>query len=135
MRRILQTLTHVTSGFEGVNIHNTGLPNYSKGSWNCSYNKFSELLNISGQIELSQGSTIAGTTKRLGTIPSNIMKMIGSTGDQKIWSSLYVTRSDQTLEIQNLTIEQDGKISLPYVLNNVTYLNIQLTLSTSTWRL
>lgn len=118
---------------QGVNIHNTGLPNYTKGSWNCSYNKFSGLLNISGQIELSQGSTIAGTT-RLGTIPTNIMSMIGSTGDRKIWSSLYVTRSDQTLEIQNITIEQDGKISLPYTLNNVMYLNTQLTLNTSTWK-
>lgn len=118
---------------QGVNIHNTGLPNYSKGSWNCSYNKFSGLLNISGQIELSQGSTIAGAT-RLGTIPTNIMTLIGSTGDRKIWSSLYVTRSDQTLEIQNITIEQDGKISLPYTLNNVMYLNTQLTLNTSTWK-
>lgn len=118
---------------QGTNIHNTGLPNYTKGSWNCSYNKFSGLLNISGQIELSQGSTIAGTT-RLGTIPTNIMSLIGSTGDRKIWSSLYVTRSDQTLEIQNITIEQDGKISLPYTLNNVMYLNTQLTLNTSTWK-
>lgn len=117
----------------GTSIHNTGLPNYTKGSWNCSYNKFSGLLNISGQIELSQGSTIAGTT-RLATIPDNIMKMIASTGDQKIWSSLYVTRSDQTLEIQNLTVEQDGKISLPYTLNNVMYLNTQITLNTSTWK-
>lgn len=118
---------------QGINIHNTGLPNYTKGSWNCSYNKFSGLLNISGQIELSQGSTIGGAT-RLGTIPTNIMSLTGSTGDRKIWSSLYVTRSDQTLEIQNLTIEQDGKISLPYTLNNVMYLNIQLTLNTSTWK-
>lgn len=117
---------------QGINIHNTGLPNYSKGSWNCSYNRFSGLLNISGQIELSQGSTIAGTT-RLATIPTNIMSLIGSTGDKKIWSSLYVTRSDETLEIQNVTIEQDGKISLPYTLNNVMYLNTQLTLNTSTW--
>lgn len=118
---------------QGINIHNTGLPNYTKGSWNCSYNKFSGLLNIAGQIELSQGSTIAGST-RLGTIPTNIMSLIGLTGDRKIWSSLYVTRSDQTLEIQNLTIEQDGKISLPYTLNNVMYLNTQLTLNTSTWK-
>lgn len=118
---------------QGVNIHNTGLPNYTKGSWNCSYNKFSGLLNISGQVELSQGSTIAGTT-RLATIPTNIMSLIGSTGDRKIWSSLYVTRSDQSLEIQNLTIEQDGKISLPYTLNNVMYLNTQITLNTSTWK-
>lgn len=119
---------------QGINIHNTGLPNYSKGSWNCSYNRFSGLLNISGQIELSQGSTIAGTT-RLGTIPDNIMKMIASTGDRKIWSSLFVTRSDATLEVQNLTIDQTGKIYFEYTLNNVTYMNIQLTLNTSSWRL
>lgn len=119
---------------QGINIHNTGLPNYSKGSWNCSYNKFSGLLNINGQIELSQGSTIAGKT-RLGTIPDNIMKMIASTGDRKIWSSLFVTNADQTLTIQNLTIEQDGKISFEYSLDNVRYMNIQLTLNTSTWRL
>lgn len=119
---------------QGINIHNTGLPNYSKGSWNCSYNRFSELLNISGQIELSQGSTIAGKT-RLGTIPDNIMKMIASTGDRKVWSSLFVTRADQSLEIQNLTIEQDGKISFEYSLDNVRYMNIQLTANTSTWRL
>lgn len=119
---------------QGINIHNTGLPNYSKGSWNCSYNNLSGLLNISGQIELSQGSTIAGTT-RIGTIPDNIMKMIASTGDRKIWSSLFVTRSDGTLEVQNLTIDQAGKIYFEYTLNNVTYMNIQLTLNTSTWKL
>lgn len=118
----------------GINIHNTGLPNYSKGSWNCSYNRFSGLLNIDGQIELSQGSTIAGKT-RLGTIPDNIMKMIASTGDRKAWSSLFVTNADQSLTIQNLTIEQDGKISFEYSLDNVRYLNIQLTINTSTWRL
>lgn len=131
-----QNITDINTSnqwIQGTNIHNTGLPNYKKGSWNCSYNKFSGLLNLSGQIELSQGSTISNTT-RLATIPDNIMKMIGSTGDRKIWSSLYVTRSDQTLEIQNLTFEQDGKISLPYTLNNVMYLNIQLTLNTSTWK-
>lgn len=117
---------------QGLNIHNTGLPNYSKGSWNCSYNKFSGLLNISGQIELSQGSTIAGGT-RIATVPANITSLIGATGDRKIWSCLYVTRSNQTLEIQNVTIEQDGKISLPYTLNDVMYLNIQLIVNTSTW--
>lgn len=119
---------------QGINIHNTGLPNYSKGSWECSYNKFSGLLHINGQIELSQGSTIAGTT-RLATIPENIMKSIASTGDRKIWSSLYVTRSDSTLEIQNLTIDQTGKIYFAYTLNNVMYMNIQLTISTSSWKL
>lgn len=118
----------------GINIHNTGLPNYSKGSWNCSYNNFSGLLNISGQVELSQGSTIAGTT-RLGTIPDNIMKMIASTGDQKIWSSLFVTRADGSLEVQNLTIDQAGKIYFEYTLNNVTYMNIQITLNTAGWKL
>lgn len=118
---------------QGTNIHNTGLPNYTKGSWNCSYNRFSGFLNISGQIELSQGSTIAGTT-RIATIPDNIMKMIASTGDRKIWSSLYVTRADNSLEVQNLTIEQDGKISLAYTLNNVMYLNTQVAVDTSTWK-
>lgn len=119
---------------QGINIHNTGLPNFLKGSWNCSYNKFSGLLNISGQIELSQGSTIAGES-RLGTIPDNIMKLIASTGDRKVWSSLFVTRSDSTLEVQNLTIDQTGKIYFQYTLNNVMYMNIQLTLNTSNWRL
>lgn len=119
---------------QGTNIHNTGLPNYSKGSWNCSYNRFSGLLNITGQIELSQGSTIAGES-RIATIPDNIMKLIDSTGEKKLWSSLFVTRADSSLEVQNLALDQTGKISLPYTLNNVMYLNIQLTASTSTWSL
>jgi hypothetical protein len=119
---------------QGINIHNTGIPNYSKGSWNCAYNKFSGLLNISGQIELSQGSTIAGTT-RIATIPDNIMKLIASTGDRKIWSSLFVTRSDGTLEVNNLTIDQVGKIYFDYTLNNVMYMNVQITLNTSAWSL
>lgn len=118
---------------QGININNTGLPNYSKGSWNCAYNRFSGILNISGQIELSQGSTIAGAT-RLATIPDNIMKSIASTGDRKAWSSLFVTRSDSTLEVQNLTIDQTGKIYFEYTLNNVMYLNIQLTINTSSWK-
>lgn len=119
---------------QGTNIHNTGLPNYSKGSWNCSYNRFSGLLNITGQIELSQGSTIAGES-RIATIPDNIMRLINSTGERKLWSSLFVTRADSSLEVQNLALDQTGKISLPYTLNNVMYLNIQLTVSTSTWSL
>lgn len=119
---------------QGTNIHNTGLPNYKKGSWNCSYNRFSGLLNISGQIELSQGSTIAGES-RIATIPNDIMRLINSTGDRKIWSSLFVTRSDGSLEVQNLTIDQTGKIYLSYTLNNVMYMNTQLTLNTSTWNL
>lgn len=119
---------------QGTNIHNTGLPNYTKGSWNCSYNRLSGLLNISGQIELSQGSTIAGES-RIATIPNNIMKLIDATGERKIWSSLFVTRADGSLEVQNLTVDVSGKISLPYTQNNVMYLNTQLTLNTSTWNL
>ena len=119
---------------QGTNIHNTGLPNYSKGSWNCSYNRFSGLLNIDGQIELSQGSTIAGDS-RIATIPDNIMRLIDSTGERKLWSSLFVTRADSSLEVQNLALDQTGKISLPYTLNNVMYMNIQLTANTSTWSL
>lgn len=118
----------------GTNIHNTGLPNYTKGSWNCSYNRLSGLLNITGQIELSQGSTIAGES-RIATIPDNILKLINPSGEQKIWSSLYVTRSDASLEVNNLTIDQTGKIYLSYTLNNVMYLNTQLTLNTSSWSL
>lgn len=119
---------------QGTNIHNTGLPNYTKGSWNCSYNRLSGLLNISGQIELSQGSTIAGES-RIATIPDNILKLINPSGERKIWSSLFVTRSDDTLEVQNLTLDQTGKIYISYTLNNVTYMNTQLTLNTSTWNL
>lgn len=119
---------------QGTNIHNTGLPNYTKGSWNCSYNRLSGLLNISGQIELSQGSTIAGES-RIATLPDNIIKLITPSGEQKLWSSLFVTRSDGSLEVQNLTVDQTGKIYIPYTLNNVMYMNAQLTLNTSTWNL
>lgn len=119
---------------QGTNIHNTGLPNYTKGSWNCSYNRLSGLLNISGQIELSQGSTIAGGS-RIATIPENIMKLVNPSGERKIWSSLFVTRADGSLEVQNLTIDQTGMIYMLYTLNNVMYMNAQLTLNTSTWSL
>lgn len=119
---------------QGTNIHNTGLPNYTKGSWNCSYNRLSGLLNINGQIELSQGSTIAGET-RIATIPDNIMKLINLSGEQKIWSSVYVTRGNEAVEVQNLTLDVTGKMYMTYTLNNVTYLNIQTTVNTSTWSL
>lgn len=119
---------------QGTNIHNTGLPNYSKGSWNCSYNRLSGLLNISGQIELSQGSTIAGES-RIATIPENIMKLLHLSGEQKLWSSIYVTRVNETVEVQNLTLDQTGKIYLSYTLNDVKFLNIQIMFNTSTWSL
>lgn len=117
---------------QGTNIHNTGLPNYTKGSWDCSYNRLSGLLTISGQIELSQGSTIAGET-RIATIPENIMKLIGLSGERKVWSSIYVTRVNEAVEIQNLTIDQTGKMYMAYTLNDVKYMNSQVTINTSTW--
>lgn len=119
---------------QGTNVHNTGLPNYTKGSWNCSYNRLSGLLHITGQIELSQGSTIAGET-RIATIPQNIMKLINLSGERNIWSSIYVTRVNETVEIQNLTLDQTGKVYMPYTLNDVKYLNIQTMVNTSTWSL
>lgn len=119
---------------QGTNIHNTGLPNYTSGSWNCSYNKFSGLLSIVGQIEFSQGSTISSST-RIATIPDNIVKMIRSSGDRTIWSSLFVTRADTTLEVNNIIFEQTGKMYTKGTLNNVTYLNIQVMLNTSYWSL
>lgn len=119
---------------QGTNIHNTGLPNYTKGSWNCSYNRLSGLLNISGQIELSQGSTIGGET-RIATIPENIMKLIGLSGEQKVWSSIFVTRVNEAVEVQNATIDRTGKLYMAYTLNDVMYLNTQVTINTSTWNL
>lgn len=119
---------------QGTNIHNTGLPNYTSGSWNCSYNKFSGLLNIVGQIEFSQGSTIS-TTTRVATIPNNIMEMIRSSGDKPIWASLFVTRADGTLEVNNMYLDQTGKITTKGTLNNVTYLDIEVMLNTSNWSL
>lgn len=119
---------------QGTNIHNTGLPNYSSGSWNCTYNKFSGLLNVVGQLEFSQGSTISSST-RFATIPDNIMKMIQPSGDRTIWSSLFVTRADSTLEVNNIILDQTGKMYTKGTLNNVTYMNIQATFNTSTWSL
>lgn len=119
---------------QGTNIHNTGLPNYAKGSWNCSYNRLSGLLNISGQIELSQGSTIAGES-RIATIPEQIMKLLDLSGERKLWSCTYVTRVNETVEIQNLTLDQTGKLYMSYTLNDVKFMNIQTMVSTSTWSL
>lgn len=118
----------------GTNIHNTGLANYISGSWNCSYNKFSELLSIDGQIEFSQGSTISNTT-RIATIPDNIMKMIRLSGQKAIWTALFVTRADNSLEVNNMYLDQNGMITSKATLNNVTYIDINLTLDTSNWSL
>lgn len=119
---------------QGTNIHNTGLPNYKKGSWNCAYNRLSGLLTISGQIELSQGSTLAGES-RIATIPENIMKLINLSGERTAWSSVFVTRTNSTLEVQNLVLDLSGKLYMPYTLNDVEYINSQVTVNTSTWSL
>lgn len=115
-------------------IHSTGLPNYAKGTWDCSYNRLSGLLHISGQIELSQGSTISGEA-RIATIPDNILKLLDLSGEQKIWSCVFVTRVNETVEVQNLTLDQTGKLYMPYILNDVKYLNCQVLVNTSRWSL
>lgn len=119
---------------QGTNIHNTGLPNYNSGSWNCAYNPLTGLLNISGQIGLSQGSTVAANTT-LASIPANIMEMIGSTGTRVLWSTLYLTLSNGSLQIQNLNIDRTGRIFCPLNLNSTMYLNIQIMINTSAWSL
>ena len=119
---------------QGTNIHNTGLPNYNSGSWNCAYNPLTGLLNISGQIGLSQGSTVAANTT-LASIPANIMEMIGSTGTRVLWSTLYLTLANGSLQIQNLNITRDGRIFCPLNLNSAMYLNIQIMINTSAWGL
>lgn len=118
----------------GTNIHNTGLANYKSGSWNCSYNNFSGLLTIDGQIEFSQGTTISNTTS-IATIPSNIMEMIKLPGYKTIWTALFVTRADNSLEVNNIYLDQSGKITSKATLNNTTYIDINITLNTSNWSL
>lgn len=132
-----QNITDINSRnqwIQGTNIHNTGLPNYSSGSWNCSYNPLSGLLNISGQIGLSQGSTIAANTT-IASLPKNIADTIGSTGQRTLWSTLYLTLANGSLQVQNINIDQTGRIFSQLNLNSAMYLNIQVTLNTSTWSL
>lgn len=118
----------------GTNIHNTGLANYSSGSWNCSYNKFSRLLSIVGQIEFSQGSTVSNTT-RLATIPKNIMDMLRLSGTKAIYNAIFVTRADNSLEVNNIFLDQTGMITSKATLNGVTYIDVNLMLDTSNWSL
>lgn len=132
-----QNITDINSRnqwIQGTNIHNTGLPNYSSGSWNCAYNPLSGLLNISGQIGLSQGSTIAANTT-IATLPKNIADKIASTGQRTLWSSLYLTLANGSLQVQNINIDQTGRIFSSLNLNSAQYLNIQVTLNTSAWSL
>jgi hypothetical protein len=115
-----QNITDINSRnqwIQGTNIHNTGLPNYNSGSWNCAYNPLTGLLNIIGQIGLSQGSTVAANTT-IASIPMNIMEMIKSTGTRVLWSTLYLTLANGSLQIQNLNITRDGRIFCPLNLNS-----------------
>lgn len=132
-----QNITDINSRnqwIQGTNIHNTGLPNYNSGSWNCAYNPLTGLLNISGQIGLSQGSTVAANTT-LASIPANIVEMIKSTGTRVLWSTLYLTLANGSLQIQNLNIDRNGRIFCPLNLNSTMYLNIQVMINTSAWSL
>lgn len=119
---------------QGTNIHNSGLPNYSSGSWNCGYNNLSGLLNVRGQIGLSQGSTISANTT-IATLPANITEKIGLKGQHTLWSTLYLTLANGTLQVQNLNIDQTGRIFSSLNLNSAKYLNIQVTIDTSGWSL
>lgn len=118
----------------GTNIHNSGLANYKSGTWNCSYNKFSGLLSIDGQLEFSQGTTIPNTTG-LANIPSNIMKLIQLSGYKTIWTCLFVTRADYSLEVNNAYLDQNGMITSKATLNNATFIDINVTLNTTNWKL
>lgn len=132
-----QNITDINSRnqwIQGTNIHNTGLPNYSSGSWNCAYNPLTGLLNISGQVGLSQGSTISANTT-IASIPANIMGMIKPSGQRSLWSVLYMTLANGSLQIQNLNVDQSGKIFSTLNLNSVQYLNIQVMINTSAWSL
>ena len=132
-----QNITDINSRnqwIQGTNIHNTGLPNYNSGSWNCAYNPLTGLLNIIGQIGLSQGSTVAANTT-IASIPMNIMEMIKSTGTRVLWSTLYLTLANGSLQIQNLNITREGRIFCPLNLNSAMYLNIQIMINTSAWSL
>ena len=132
-----QNITDINSRnqwIQGANIHNSGLPNYNSGSWNCAYNPLTGLLNISGQIGLSQGSTVAANTT-LAAIPANIMEMIKARGTRVLWSSLYLTLANGSLQIQNLNITPEGRIFCPLNLNSAMYLNIQIMINTSAWSL
>lgn len=130
-----QNISQITSNnqwVQGTNIHNTGLPNYQSGSWNCAYNKFSGLLSISGQIGLSQGSTIAANTT-IATLPANIVQLIGYTTQRTLWSTLYLTLANGDLQIQNVNLDSSGRIFASLNLNSARYLNIQIMINTSAW--
>ena len=128
----ISTINTNNQWIQGTGIHNTALPNYAGGSWNCAFNNFSKLLSISGQIALSTGTTISANTT-IATIPANILALLNLTKARDLWSCLYLTVSGGSLSIQNLFIDAQGRIYSGLNLNGVTYLNIQVMLNTSAW--
>ena len=128
----ISTINTNNQWIQGASIHNTALPNYASGSWNCAFNNFSKLLSISGQIALSTGTTISANTA-IATIPANILGLLNLTKARDLWSCLYLTGTGGSLSIQNLSIDSQGRIYSGLNLNGVTYLNIQVMLNTSAW--
>lgn len=127
----ISTINTNNQWIQGSGIHNTALPNYANGSWNCAFNNFSKLLSISGQIALTTATTISANTA-IATIPANILGLLNLTKTRTLWSCLYLTTGG-ALSIQNLSIDSQGKIYSGQNLNGVTYLNIQVMLNTSAW--
>lgn len=127
----ISTINTNNQWIQGAGIHNTALPNYASGSWNCAFNNFSKLLSISGQIALTTSTTISANTA-IATIPANILGLLNLTKTRNLWSCLYLTAGG-VLSIQNLSIDSQGKIYSGQNLNGVTYLNIQVMLNTSAW--
>lgn len=128
----ISTINTNNQWIQGANIHNTALPNYASGSWNCAFNNFSKLLSIHGQIALSSATTISATTP-IATIPATILNLLNLTEKRKLWSSLYLTSNGGKLTIENLNIDTQGKIYHDYNLNAVQFLNIQIMINVSAW--
>lgn len=128
----ISTINTNNQWIQGTGIHNTALPNFAGGSWNCAYNNFSKLLSISGQIGLSTGTTISANTA-IATIPANILGLLNITSTRQLFSTLYLTEAGGSLSIQNVYLDTQGRIYSGSNLNGVTYLNIQVMLNTSAW--
>lgn len=128
----ISTINSNNQWIQGAGIHNTSLPNFAGGAWNCAFNNFSKLLSISGQISLSTGTTISANTA-IATIPANILSLLNLTKNRQLFSTLYLTNADSSLSIQNLNIDSQGRLYSGLNLNGVLYLNIQVMLNTSAW--
>lgn len=128
----ISTINTNNQWIQGGGIHNTALPNFAGGSWNCAFNNFSKLLSLSGQISLTTGTTISANTA-IATIPANILSLLNLTKSRQLYSTLYLTASDSSLSIQNLNIDSQGRLYSGLNLNGVLYLNIQAMINTSAW--